>query len=181
MKNASEIRSLMPTPQSVSFSGIPDICKDDLLHAWQLRMIRAAKEGAVSFWLKANDGYVPGKLQSGFIAAIEELKASGYHVVNDSVHGKPALRVYWGGKVAENIPSVPKRRVPALFYAGSLVFIASILPASWFSALMSQDLPSTLKMIMALVGMVLIFLFVIIEVDVKEGLESDDEPARNEQ
>jgi hypothetical protein len=170
----------MPTPQPVSFSGVPDVGKDDLLHSWQLRMIRAAKEGAVSFWLKKADGYIPGKMQDGFYRAVEELKASGYHVVKDTVHGAPALRVYWGGKIQTPSESIPTKRIPHLFYGGLFFLILSILPLTSIEPFISKEIDQIIQWILGFLGFSVIFLFAIVCVVDPKQLSSTDEPELND-
>lgn len=86
MLSADEVRKKMPSCTPAT--------KEEFLSAIEKRAVEAAKQGAISIWLTAKDGYKETPT-AALEQALNILRAEGYRLVEDKQNGKPAMRIYW--------------------------------------------------------------------------------------
>lgn len=128
--DADKARELMPSSGRYG--------KEALLKDIEGRIRKAAQEGASSIWLSRVHGY-HGQKDGAFGEVFAALTQKGFHLVNDTFSGAPAMRIYWAYQPpiqykSEHIPATLKQRfVTACFVMiGGLVFstLTSFLVAS---------------------------------------------------
>lgn len=128
--DADKARELMPSRDRYG--------KEALLKYIEERITKAAQEGASSIWLSRAHGY-HGQKGGTFGEVFAVLTQKGYHLVEDTFLGAPAMRIYWAYQPpvqykSEHIPATRKQRfVTACFVLiGGLVFstLTSFLVAS---------------------------------------------------
>lgn len=110
MLSADEIRKKMPSRTPAT--------KEEFLSAIEKRAVDAAKQGAISIWINAKDGYKETPT-AAFEQALNILRAKGYRLVEDTHQGKPALRIYWEDEPAKSeweIQTVPRTRKGLIFH-----------------------------------------------------------------
>lgn len=102
MLSADEVRKKMPSSTPAT--------KEEFLSAIEKRAVEAAKQGAISIWLTAKDGYKETPT-AALEQALNILRAEGYRLVEDKHNGKPAMRIYWEDEPAKSeweIQNVPR-------------------------------------------------------------------------
>lgn len=116
MLSADEVRKKMPSSTPAT--------KEEFLSAIEKRAVEAAKQGAISIWLTAKDGYKETPT-AALEQALNILRAEGYRLVEDKHNGKPAMRIYWEDEPAkseweiQNVPRTFKGKIGHVLYNGA--------------------------------------------------------------